>query len=330
MDRSRTRAIALALTTTLVLGVAGSAQGVTDRERARLAAAFIEKKQAPDGSVTVFSSVGSTADAVLAFVAAGRGEEPLADALRYLRRQTAGAGVKGVGLKAKVALAVESAGRNAHAFGGRDLIAELLASQSPFGRFKGASVLDQALALLAILAADGIPNGAGSIWLRNAQCLNGGWAYDAPYAASDGDDCSSGAGDFYTSDTNTTAYAVMALVAWDTPKYDVFGYFDGRWDTTYMGWGYTAEYPTTDANSTALVIQAYLATGEPLPKRAMKALRALQYGCGAFAYSYDDEGRRTGKNLGATIAAVPALRKLPFPYEGDVAGALPASTCRGG
>lgn len=327
MIRTRTRAVALAVVTTLLVSGAGVAHALTDTARSRSAAAFIADKQSPNGSLVSFSSVGSTADAVLAFVAVGRGEQELAAALAYLRRQARGTGVTSIGLKAKVALAVEAAGGNAHRFGGRDLIAELLGAQSVHGRFKGAAVLDQALALLAIQAADGLPNGAGADWLRNAQCPDGGWAYDAPWAGTDRDDCSSGPGDFYTSDTNTTAYAVMALVAWDAPVHDVFGYFDANRDATYGGWGYTTGYSTTDANSTALVIQAYLATGATPPDGSFPALRALQYRCGAFAYSYDEAGKRTGRNLGATIGAVPALRKLAFPYTADVAGRLPASDC---
>jgi hypothetical protein len=329
MDRTRTRAVALALTVTLVLATAVAARAVTDPQRARLAAAFVAKKQAADGSVTVFSAVGSTADAVLALVAAGRGEEPLADALRYLRRQTAGSGVRGVGLKAKVALAVEAAGRNAHGFGGRDLIGELLDAQNPFGRFKGASVLDQALALLAIRAADGTLDHEGAAWLLDAQCPNGGWAYDRPYVpAEDDESCWDGTvDDFFVSDTNTTAYAVMALVPGDAPAENPFSYLESVRDATHGGWGYTTGFETTDANSTALVIQAYVASGQPVPAGALAALRSLQYACGAFAYGFDDEGKRTGRNLGATIGAIPGLRKRAFPYTDEVTGALPDSPC---
>jgi hypothetical protein len=324
--------VSLVLAATLVVVGTGSAQAFTsDAQRARLAAAFIAKKQAADGSVVVFSAVGSTADAVLAFVATGRGETPVRDALAYLRRQVRHHRVTGVGLKAKVVLAAEAAGRDGHAFGGHDLVAEIEATQSIFGRFKGASVVDQALALLAIKAADGVVDVDGAAWLLGAQCPDGGWAYDRPYdSGADDDHCVSGVDDFSASDTNTTAYAVMALVPGDAPDVDPFAvYFVGLRDATYGGWGYTAGFETTDANSTALVIQAYVAAGHPVPAGAMAALRALQYSCGAFAYSYDDQGHRTGRNLGATIGAVPALRKLAFPYANDVTGGLPASSCGG-
>lgn len=331
MNRTRSRASVLALSITLVLTSTGIAHAVrTDAARARLAAAFIEKKQADDGSVPVFSAVGSTADAVLAFVAAGRGEIPLAEAVAYLRRQTARTGVSTVGLKAKVALAAEAAGRNAHRFGGRDLIEEIQGSQRGSGRFRGASVLDQALALLAIRAADDVLDTEGAAWLLDAQCPDGGWAYDRPYVPADDPHCTTGPDDFFASDTNTTAYAVMALATGDAPTYPFFTYFTSMRDATYRGWGYTTGYTTTDANSTALVIQAYVATGSRPPAGSLRALRDLQNPCGAFSYSYNDDGTRTGKNLGATIGAVPALRKLAFPYSGEVAGALPASPCGGG
>jgi hypothetical protein len=115
-----------------------------------------------------------------------------------------------------------------------------------------------------------------------------------------------------------------------------FAYFRSARDDFRRGWVYEAsgkcedlDQPgfcyLTDTNSTALVIQAYLARDRVLPNGAMKALKRLQYklcgneekaGAFAFTYSRTDEGlRKDGPNLGATTQAVPALRKKPFPLD---------------
>jgi hypothetical protein len=111
-----------------------------------------------------------------------------------------------------------------------------------------------------------------------------------------------------------------------SPKFAVspITYLEMMRDDEFGGWGYTFGFRTTDANSTALVLQAYTAFGVALPAGSLDALRALQYKrCGAFAYTWSG-GVRTGPDLGATIGAVPGVLLLPFPYELPVAGGPPA------
>lgn len=323
---------AFAAAVTLVLFAAGPSQAATtDLTRARLAASYVAAHQNADGSIPSFSTIGGTADAVLAFVAAGRGLTPMRSAIRFLKNEVAAGRVRSIGLRSKVALAAETAGRDAHNFGGHDLIAEIALKRTASGHFKGASVFDQSLALLAIEAADGTLDTGSATWLTDAQCPDGGWQYDRPYNPStDGAHCHTPGGvDSSSSDTNTTAYAVMALVLGDPAAYNPFAFFAAMRDATYGGWGYTWDYATTDANSTALVLQAYIAAGASVPSGGFAALRHLQYPCGAVAYSWDSNGKRSGPDVGATVGATPAFAHLAIPFTQSVSGELDPTTCPG-
>jgi hypothetical protein len=81
----------------------------------------------------------------------------------------------------------------------------------------------------------------------------------------------------------------------------------------YGGWSYDLSFVSTDANSTALVLQAYAAAHVAAPKGGLAALRDLQYpGCGAWAYSWS--GTSLGPpDIGATIGAIPGLLLDPLP-----------------
>ena len=65
--------------------------------------------------------------------------------------------------------------------------------------------------------------------------------------------------DFFDSDTNTTSYVDPGVDAAGGATFatDPFAFFDAIRDGQRHGWGYTWGFQTTDANSTALVIQAY-------------------------------------------------------------------------
>jgi hypothetical protein len=153
-------------------------------------------------------------------------------------------------------------------------------------------------------------------WLLHAQCPDGGWAYDAPYdPAHDDAHCHSGDNDFFDSDSNTTSYVVMALESIGMPSWEAspFAFFGTLRDPQHGGWSYGASFLATDANSTALVIQAYASAGKKIPAGGLASLRGLQYpACGAWAYSWN--GDVIGDpDVGATIAAVPAVLLDPLP-----------------
>jgi hypothetical protein len=318
----------------LVVAVAStsSATALTDRQRVTAAGAYVAARQdATTGAVPGFSAVGSTADAVQSWVAIGTGTTPVAAAIGFLRRQLKKGNVDTIGLEAKVALAAEADGLDPQSFAGANLLDRIAQTERLNGRYGDATVLDQALGILAIQAsAPGLVDAKASAWLAKAQCDDGGWQYDRPAGATDGPHCRKAKGtDYYLSDTNTTAYAVMALAAVGvSPTKDpTKRFFPSLRDAAHGGWGYTWDYRTTDANSTALVIQAYDAEGVPVPAGGVKALRKLQYPCGAVAYSWTAGGARTGKDAGASIGAVLGLLQAPLPVTGSVTGELPSSSC---
>ena len=304
-------------------GVAG-ARPTTER-RARVAARYVVNHQANDGSIPTFSPIGGTADAIVALAASERGAGTIDDAVGYLRRNASE--VDSLGEKAKVVMALVAAGRNPRAFAGRDLIAEIDRTQLNNGRYGAdAAVFDHALAVLGMRAADE-PVGLAGRWLAKAQCDDGGWQRDRPAQPSENRHCFTGnAGDAFTkSDTNTSGLAVQALET--TPRReeleaDPFGFFRRIRDPEKRGWGYSWGYRLTDTNSTALVLQAYLARNRDLPDGARRALNALQHrlcgrGAGAFSFTWEAraEGgyRRTGRDVGATVAAIPALMRQALP-----------------
>ena len=225
-----------------------------------------------------------------------------------------------------MALALEATGRNPHAYAGHDLLAEITSALGSDGHLATASVLDQALAILAIRGNGETAPASAVDWLAAAQCPDGGWAYDKPYDPADDDvhclSVSSPATDYFESDTNTTSYAVQALESGGIAAFGVnpFPFFRAIRDAVHAGWGYTWGFQTTDANSTALVIQAYVSASRRSPKGSLIALRALQYTtCGAFAFTWHGS-RRSGPDIGATIGAIPGLLRKALPFKGTVVG----------
>lgn len=294
-------------------------------DRARFATGYIAFWQLEDGSIPAFSPIGSTADAILAFVAARKGPTNVNRATAFLRTSVEGGAIDdNVGLTAKVLLSVIASRRDPRIFGGHDLINDILATEQPDGRYGAfTSVFDQAYAILALTGAGVTPSANARQWLADAQCGDGGWQYDSPPQVGEDEHCLSIAdpwGDWFQADTNTTALAVQALQAsgGPTPAEDPFTFFaDIRDIAGHGGWGYTWGWNGTDANSTALVIQAYVAAGQPLPAGAFDALVALHHGrCGGFSYGWTSaapDAVRTGPDLGATIGALPGLLLKPLP-----------------
>lgn len=330
MDPMRRRIVAVVTTAIVLIALPASAGTITDQRRARGGAAFVASMQKPNGSIPAFSPIGSSADAVVSFVAAQARAGAMEDALAYLRSQVRRGNVDGIGLVAKVTQAVVAAGRDPRSFGGENLVGWLRSRIRDDGHIGKSAVFDHALAVLALEAAGLRPSKAVTGWLLDAQCPSGGWAYDAPYDSSiDDDDCFDGSmDDFFTADTNTTAYVVMALEHAGRDGYGVnpFPFFADSRDATHGGWGYTSGFGT-DANSTALVIQAYEAADRAIPSGGLAALRALQdLDCGAWSFNYT--GDVPGPpDVGATIGAIPGVLRRAFPILGPGAGAGPSRGC---
>jgi hypothetical protein len=345
----------------VILSVVASsgATGVTLTRRARVGAAYVAAQQDNNGSFLVFSRVGGTADAIQALAAAKRGRKSINQALDYLDRRSDDPpmdpnAIDTVGEKAEVVLALVAAGRDPSDFGGRDYVDELQDAMDVNGRYgdlQQSRTYDQALTILALEGAGANVPTIAFNWLQTAQCGDGGWQFDEPpEPATANNDCfdPSLPMDFTRSDTNTTALVIQAYVFAPEDAHDIdknpFAYLRSARDPFKRGWVYEAAGMCetanqegfcyrSDTNSTALVIQAYLARDRVLPKGAMKALTNLQYRlCGskagsfAFTWTKTNNGlKKGGPNLGATTAAVPALMKKPFPLEpADVTKPVPS------
>lgn len=304
------------------------------RQRAKIATSYVVSEQSDDGSIPGFSPLGTTSDAVLSLVAGGRGSTAIEAALDYLEAHVEEA--ESVGQKAKLVLAAVAGGRDPSSFGGQDLVAQIDSSEQPDGRYGATTeVLNHALAMLALESAGKVPSAAAVQWLVDAQCRDGGWEFQDPSGDSVDRHCFTGDSDadFFTSETDSTAYAVQALefayaVAPNSPRPDKnpFRFLRARRDPKKNGWGYDRAFPLTNANSTALTIGAFVSGGRRVPKGAVAALAALQLrvcrptggGKGAFAYTWEkpkDRRRykRTAADVGATVGAILGLLKRPLP-----------------
>lgn len=323
MVSSKARVVACALVAVVAASIV-PASAATNAGRARTAARYIARQQSDNGSIVAFSEYGSTSDAIVALVAARRGEREIKRAFEFLSRRVRNGKVfkdPDVGVLGKIVLALEGAGKEARTFGGKNLVKRIAELERPSGRLgRGTEVYSHALLILGLAAADKKVSTNAVEWLKDAQCADGGWAFDDPPGPDDDEHCkdTTDPNDFVTTDSNTTSNAIMALAAVGaTADDDPFSYLETLRDPQDGGWGYTEDFSATDANSTSLVILAHLADRRQLPTGAMAALKGLQVSLcgrngGAFRFLYGDANP---PDLGATIAATPALMKKPLPLE---------------
>jgi len=300
----RARVSILILAAGLALGIHRSPAAAQAPPALDAALDWLAGQQAPDGGFSngfaPQSDPGATADAMLAALSGGiRPSEWTVEgltALDFLEQVVREGDVSGPGQAAKIALTVEAAGLDARAFGGADLIAQVLGGYDPQSGLFGSGPYDSGLAVLALDASgEALPPGAleGLVRLR---VPDGSFSFSG--------DQTPGAGD-----SNTTAIIVQALLAAGAAEQvgPSLAYFravqnpDGGW--TYQKPSAFGE--ETDANSTALVIQALLAAGEDLTDWGdpLQALAALQRPSGAFAFNRANDT----DNILATIQAIPAL-----------------------
>ena len=226
------------------------------------------------------SDWGLTADAVLAFVAAGRSSDPAAVAATDLLVSNAAEfttwapempQVRVAGATAKLLLVVTAMGRDATA-AGVDLDAELrtlmvddgpasgrFADRVPDPAWDSSNGFGQSLALLALaMTPDGVPAQATS-YLLQQQCPAGGFRLS--YVGSNG--CSSDA----EADTDATAMALQALLA--VPRSAVVSRSSERaaaWLLSNQGndgsFGGTGPTSAPNSNSTGLIAQSLRAAGQ--------------------------------------------------------------------
>ena len=292
---------------------------------------YLQTQQNADGGFgsgfSPDSTLSSTADVVLAIVAAGGdltafdqdGNTPLS----YLEANASSA--TSAGDLSKLILAAIAAGENPRNLGGVDSVAKLESQIDTGGRIGGETdtFVSHVLAVLALSSAQRPIPEAAVTYVMNAQQENGSWAWDGTAETA--------------GDTNTTAFAVQALVAaGEDPAGDAvanaLAYYTGIQNED-GGWPYQnpSDYGTaTDANSTAVTIQAIIAAGQD-PAGAnwtagestpVSALETLQNDSGAFAW----QAAVPDDNLLATVQALPALVGRAFPLATmDVGQAAPAT-----
>jgi len=274
-------------------------------------------------------SAGDTADAILALVAAGEGAVQVKAATHWLEHHfsayVSSKGVDNPGALGLVILAAVAAGANPASFGGEtsanDLVARLRATEhldSPaagiFGAKSSANAFSQSLALLALVAAGGpaVAIRLGDAYLASRQCADGGWEYSltTPCAKPDPKTYSG-------PDTNSTALAVMAIVAagghFAISPVAFFGESQEA-DGTFGYYGVSGDGQRGDADSTGEVVQALIALraidDESFVRNAItpeQALENFQYRCSAPPSERGEFAYNGAPSQYATLQAVPAL-----------------------
>ena len=279
----------------------GSTSMATRTVAANRALAWLRTLQQEDGSFG--SSVGMTLEVVFAGAAAAQdlstwrapasGLSPLDYLATNVERYAVDAAFTG-----KLVVALVAAGYDPSDFAGRDLVSRLAGYDDGNGAY-GAATLNQAWAILGLLAAgQSLPKGAAGV-LISAQQSDGGWE-GAPS---------------WGTDSNTTALVLQALVAAGV-KADHRAIAKGK---SYLaaqqsptgGFTYSSKWGNAaDANSTAYALQALVALGQDPSSAtwlkgsatAVDDLLRLQLPSGAFEWQPTQ-----GANLLATAQAIPAL-----------------------
>jgi hypothetical protein len=298
----RWRAVLLVLS---FLGMAPLRVAAAPPAGAPEAVAWLHSQQQQDGGFSNGFSDGSdlptTADAVVAMVSAGvspsewtmEGQSPM----DYLARAASQIDSSESGKLAKLVMAVVASGGQPSTFAGEDWVAKLQSGWDPGSGLYAGDVYSGALAVLALHAA-GAPIDPGAVdGLLGYRLPDGSFAFNG--------DPTPGSGD-----SNTTALVVQALVATGghadltAPS---LAYFRASQNPD-GGWTYQKPSPygeATDANSTALVLQALLAAGEDPATwgEPSRVLLGLQRSNGALVFNVDTPS----DNLLATVQAIPAL-----------------------
>jgi hypothetical protein len=290
----------------------------------RTALAWLRSQQNLDGGFSngfgEGSDIGASADAVLAVASAGQNPSTwMQDGVSPLDFLAAQVGhISDSGLAAKVTLAAVAAGQDPHAFGDANLVELIAAGFDVNTGFFGGGPYDSALAILALQAA-GEPLPATAVdGLVAARLPDGSYSFNG--------DMTPGAGD-----SNTTSLAIQALLiagAGDEAALSLD--YLRRAQNADGGWTYqkpSAFGEDTDANSTALGIEALLAAGQDLAAwgHPERALQSLQMTSGAWMFN----PATPSENLLATVQAIPAAAGVDLTDVALLPGRRGAETGRG-
>ena len=227
------------------------------------ALAYLQAQQAANGSIA--GPTGSYADSELfAIAAAAAGYDPNAlsapsgaSVMSYLAANAAAAcTASDPGACGELIQAVVAARGDPTSFGGQDLLTTLEGAGSydgTTGEYGDGEAFTQALAIQGLVAAGQPVPPAAVTFLVNAQDSDGGWDYE---------DVKDDTTNLYdTSDTNSTAMVLMALDATGDHSCDTgaLTWLAGQQDSD-GGFPYQPG-AGSDSDSTALVVQAVIATG---------------------------------------------------------------------
>ncbi len=211
-------------------------------------------QQAEDGGFIGFSGesdAGATVDAVLALASAQSAgiDVDLESAMKYLESQALVYAQFSPGAAAKLSMALVAAGMNPHDIDHVDPMSIVVVAAG--AGMIGMGPYDHALGLQALVATgEPVPDAAIQA-ARDSQIEDGSWAFDGTMTP--------GAGD-----TNTTAMMVMGLVAagiQDETVDRAIAYLAGSANDD-GGYPYQPG-AESDANSTSLVLQAFVAAADP-------------------------------------------------------------------
>ncbi len=269
--------------------------------------------QAADGGFIGFSGEsdpGVTTDAVQALAAAEVAGVDTGDsidaALGYLEETGTLYAETGDGQRAKLVLAVEAAGDDSANFGGADIWAPIEDAAETTQLVEGGA-FNLSLVVLAAVAVDSERTDEFTQLLVAQQVEDGSWSFSPDAAPGDGD-------------TNTTSLAIQALVAAGDVEDPAIGIGLAYLETARAadgGYAYSPSLDGTpvvpDANSSALVLQALVATLTPADDASFVAdagaLATFQNDSGQFRYTSD----QPEDNLFATVQALPAIAGLAYP-----------------
>ena len=312
MSGKRTLIVAMALAIALTVALPVLADGPS-------AVAWLKTQQNADGGFgSPASTVGATADVLLAVAAAGDNaldwSQGGSSAYAYLEANAEA--ITGIGDMGKVTLALIASGQNPRNLGVVDLINKLEGSLQDSGQYGDSGLInDQAYAMLALSSARRVVPGAAVEYVLSRQIADGTWSWNG--------DTTEGTGD-----NNTAAVAVLALIAAGVPgdheqieKTMAHLKAQQNEDGGFPYINPSAYGTDSDANSTAVVMWAIQAAGQDPAGNAWKyegqdglsaldKIRAFQNDSGAFRWqdAFADD------NFMSTVQALVALELKTVPF----------------
>lgn len=282
---------AVAATTATVATATAATSTPTTTSPARAAAGFLARHltgpnkdhYAVTFQGTAYPDAGETADGILAMDAAGVAQDAAKRATKWLaanaKSYAAGSGSYYPGSLAKLLFVAEAQHANLHSFGGLDLVKLLQSDEQSDGSFGnagdkqyGTTVVGHSLALIALSHARSLyawPDAKSIAWLAGQQCGDGGFtnAVQTTPAAT-------------CTDVDTTAYAAQALLQVHSRAAALALHWLLVHQNSDGGFGLAGGQQSSNANSTALAIQALREAGYGYGK-AFTWLTKHQQGCSA-------------------------------------------------